>query len=513
NRGTSGVYGIKGMSKSKLTIRNSQIDVRATVSAISYFTDVEFEGCRIDVPYNAKNNGTIYESDGTTAAKTVTTKPNNYGLSIAGTSVNTLNAGDILGDGRFSFDAEAKTLYVNGDCTSSGNIVIYNTGVSDLTVNVLKDSTLTSAYQTIYSSKDMTITGNGKLTLVSNGYHGILCTGKLSFNNIDIDISGKWGIVSSSSNGITFNNINASINGTEYAIECCVFAIINNRVISPTYYNLVNNIICDSDGTQAENVEIRISEYPLDIAGVTVTSRNMYDVLGNGVFSYSPSQKTLTVRGNYTRKDSGSVITNNGIDGLIISVKEDSVLSSSNGAIIYTQDYYTTITTNGINTLVLEPMTYGACLLTDKGNLMVENANIIINKNLGITSAYPGYSNLTIKNSNITAHGNSNTIKNFKSITLDGCEITSPEGAVNKNGAIYESDGETIATNVVITRLGDVNFDGVVNDADAKLILKYISTNKPMYADESNNLKALHNADVDVSGSVDMLDVIKILNG
>ena len=260
-------------------------------------------------------------------------------------------------------------------------------------------------------------------------------------------------------------------------------------------------------------MEIRISEYPLEIAGVTVTSRNMYDVLGNAVFSYSPSQKTLTVRGNYTRTDSGSVITNNGIDGLIISVKEDSVLSSSNGARIYTQHYYTTITTDGTNTLVLEPMTYGACLLTGKGNLMVENANIIINKNLGITSAYPGYSNLTIKNSNITAHGNSNTITSFKSITLDGCEITSPEGAVNKNGAIYESDGETIATGVVITRLGDVNFDGVVNDADAKLILKYISTNKPMYADGYNNLKALHNADVDGSGDIDMLDVIKILNG
>ena len=510
-RGKWGIAG--GQHSEKLIIKNSDIAANCTSAAICDFGGgITLDGCYIDIPgSDANKNGSIYSGD--TKATYVVIKAQKYGLSIAGMDVTPRNADDILGDGVFRYDDSIKTLYVKGDCTASGNIAIYNTGVSGLTVHVLKDSTLTSAYQTIYSSKDMTITGNGKLTLVSNGYHGILCTGELDFYNIDIDISGKWGIVSSSSNEITFfDNINASINGTEYAIECSDFVLIDNKVISPTNYKSVNNIICDSDGTPAKNVEIHVDEYPLDIAGVTVTSRNRYDVLGNGVFSYSPSQKTLTVRGNDMRMDIGHVITNNGIDGLIISVKEDSVLSSSNGAIIYTKHNNTTITTDGTNTLVLEP-TYGAGLLTVTGNLMVENANIIINKDeFGIVSGYPGYSNLTIKNSNITAHGNAPTIKDYISITLDGCEITSPTGAVNKNGTIYESNGETIANNVVITRLGDVNFDGVVNDADAKLILKYISTNKPMYADESNNLKALHSADVDVSGSVDMLDVIKVLS-
>ena len=254
NRGTSGVYGIKGMSKSKLTIRNSQIDVRATVSAISYFTDVEFEGCRIDIPYNAVNNGTVFESDGTTAAKTVTTKPNNYGLSIAGTSVNTLNAGDILGDGRFSFDAEAKTLYVNGDCTSS-NILIYNTGIDDLTINIAKDVTFTEngSNPAMFFFKKTKITGDGILTLKSSSFPGISVSGAVTLYIKDafINVSGKKGITSVTGNSaLVIDNSKVEANGTNGGISG--FSSITTRdcmVVSPSNAQLKNGTVYESDGT------------------------------------------------------------------------------------------------------------------------------------------------------------------------------------------------------------------------------------------------------------------------
>lgn len=82
----------------------------------------------------------------------------------------------------------------------------------------------------------------------------------------------------------------------------------------------------------------------------------------------------------------------------------------------------------------------------------------------------------------------------YYKITADGCDTT------------------TGAAKVVISTKGDVNFDGKITDADAALVLKYISTNKPFYTDETKNAKAKLAADVDNKEGIDMLDVIAILD-
>lgn len=72
--------------------------------------------------------------------------------------------------------------------------------------------------------------------------------------------------------------------------------------------------------------------------------------------------------------------------------------------------------------------------------------------------------------------------------------------------------GKTLTPVDDIVTIGDVNFDGIVNDADAALVLKYISTNEPFFADdEEKNAKAMIAANADGIGGIDMLDVIKIL--
>ncbi len=59
---------------------------------------------------------------------------------------------------------------------------------------------------------------------------------------------------------------------------------------------------------------------------------------------------------------------------------------------------------------------------------------------------------------------------------------------------------------------GDVNFDNKVDNEDAALVLKYISTGKAFYPnDEEQNERAILAANADGKGEVDMLDVIKIL--
>ena len=54
--------------------------------------------------------------------------------------------------------------------------------------------------------------------------------------------------------------------------------------------------------------------------------------------------------------------------------------------------------------------------------------------------------------------------------------------------------------------MGDVNFDGVVDDKDAVLIVKHVSGTKELTTSQLNY------ADVKVDGKVDILDAIAILN-
>ncbi|MBQ6554343.1 MAG: choice-of-anchor J domain-containing protein [Firmicutes bacterium] len=65
----------------------------------------------------------------------------------------------------------------------------------------------------------------------------------------------------------------------------------------------------------------------------------------------------------------------------------------------------------------------------------------------------------------------------------------------------------------MIPLLGDADLDGEVTDKDAALVLKYISTGNPFFADDGNkNENALAAANADCTGDIDMLDVIWILN-
>ena len=91
---------------------------------------------------------------------------------------------------------------------------------------------------------------------------------------------------------------------------------------------------------------------------------------------------------------------------------------------------------------------------------------------------------------------------------------------VQLGGAVEEYSNQTdwaadtgvykyrVASNIT---LGDVNFDGEVTDADAALVLKYISTGAALNPDAVLNATAMVAADVDDKEGIDMLDVIKIL--
>ena len=132
--------------------------------------------------------------------------------------------------------------------------------------------------------------------------------------------------------------------------------------------------------------------YNLSVDGVTVNDSNQPDILGNGVFSYNPSTKTLTISGNYVAKNNKPVITSY-IDGLTIYVAKDSKFSFSSG----------TSRTNS-HIVAYEPF-----VLTGPGTLTLEGTYVSTTEEI----IAPGYTKSGI---NLRSNGNiyKATIKNAK---------------------------------------------------------------------------------------------------
>ena len=97
-----------------------------------------------------------------------------------------------------------------------------------------------------------------------------------------------------------------------------------------TTYNInkVDKEYARIDGGTSNPGYLTALTYNLKLAGVRVTAANQNNVLGNGIFTYVPSSKTLKVKGSYSSSLDVPLIESS-IDGLIIDVMQDAVLEAS----------------------------------------------------------------------------------------------------------------------------------------------------------------------------------------
>ena len=145
-----------------------------------------------------------------------------YGLYINGQQVTSTNCADPTGDGAFRYIPGTKTLMILGDATyTTGNQLINNTTVSSLTIQCDLDVTLHATSGVIQTSQDITVTGTGHLTLISDADCGIYLTSdaKATISITSLDVSGRWGIAGvphGESLDISVERLYAT--GTEFAI-------------------------------------------------------------------------------------------------------------------------------------------------------------------------------------------------------------------------------------------------------------------------------------------------------
>ena len=241
-----------------------------------------------------------------------------------------------------------------------------------------------------------------------------------------------------------------------------------------TTYNInkVDKEYARIDGGTSNPGYLTALTYNLKLAGVRVTAANQNNVLGNGIFTYVPSSKTLKVKGSYSSSLDVPLIESS-IDGLIIDVMQDAVLEASSthgNQVFWLKDGTTTM--KGKGKLTLKSLYETGIYLTNSASVVIDNMNMVIDAYWGIAGPPSGQKQekLTIKSSNIVITTGSSTSNDLAAIcdlrggiVLQGCSITSPNGYNISNGSVYNNGN--LAREVTITVDGGIstNIDAIDN--------------------------------------------------
>ena len=192
------------MAEEVLTIRNSHVEATGPTGSICDIAGLKLEGCYIDIPSKA-----AYDADSLAVVvngKTITSKvviePNSYGIYIADKPVTTLNCKDLTSiygvSGSASYDPDTKTLTLDNatiERNSTDGTGIVNKTVSDFTVKLIGNNTVTADLASMVLNQTSTITGDGSLHLTSKRFCGLDMEGaSVTINNTSLFVKGGYGI-------------------------------------------------------------------------------------------------------------------------------------------------------------------------------------------------------------------------------------------------------------------------------------------------------------------------------
>lgn len=225
--GEWGISANDNVAEEVLTIRNSHVEATGPTGSICDIAGLKLEGCYIDIPSNA-----AYDADSLAVAvngKTVTSKvviePNSYGLYIADKPVTTLNYKDLTSiygvSGSASYDPNTKTLTLDNatiDRNSTDGTGIVNKTVSDFTVKLIGNNTVTADLASMVLNQTSTITGDGSLHLTSKRFCGLdMESASVTIDNTSLFVKGGYGIagyIGAKSEVLTVRNSYVEAEGT-----------------------------------------------------------------------------------------------------------------------------------------------------------------------------------------------------------------------------------------------------------------------------------------------------------
>ena len=367
-------------------------------------------------------------------------------MTIDGIPVTDRNRNDVLRDGTFSFDGD-HTLTISKSYEDAKNVIV-DSRIDGLVICAAPDTVLQTSKMTCLSLNGNTMLTGGPLKVVSESRlygRGIILDEDVSLLVSDMTLTvqgGRFGILGSEGTGkLVLSDSTVSASGDTAAIKvpgglerCMVETPENGRIQSGT--------VVDSAGNSAVEAVLRFfKEYDLMIDGIPVTSQNMND-LGPS-FSFDGGH-TLTIRGDYKSEYN---IIENGMDGLVVYVESDAVLSTEPdyewsmpfGTPLFTK---ADMTITGPGKLTLRgginhgfSAAYGAAVTLKDASLdadtiigVSDGTSLVLDKATVVCGMLTGFDG---------------------GITLTGCGIAAPAGGKVKGGSVVGPD-ETTAADVVI---------------------------------------------------------------
>ena len=202
--GDWGISANDNVAEEVLTIRNSHVEATGPTGSICDIAGLELDGCYIDIPSKAAYNADTKSvaMNGETVTSRVVIEPDSYGIYIADKPVTTLNYKDLTSiygvSGSASYDPNTKTLTLDNatiDRNSTDGTGIVNKNVSDFTVKLIGNNTVTADLASMVLNQTSTITGDGSLHLTSKRFCGLdMESASVTINNTSLFVKGGYGI-------------------------------------------------------------------------------------------------------------------------------------------------------------------------------------------------------------------------------------------------------------------------------------------------------------------------------
>ena len=202
--GDWGISANNNVAEEMLTIRNSYVEATGTTGSICDIAGLELDGCYIDIPSKA-----AYDADtksvsvnGEVVTDKVVIEPDKYGIYIADKPVTTLNHKDLTSiygvSGNVSYDPDTRTLTLDNatiERNTTDGTGIVNKKVSDFTVKLIGNNTVTADLASLVLNQKSTITGDGSLHLTSKRFVGLDMEGaSVTIDNTSLFVKGGYGI-------------------------------------------------------------------------------------------------------------------------------------------------------------------------------------------------------------------------------------------------------------------------------------------------------------------------------
>ena len=463
----TGKWGFSGSgnAKEELYISNSTIRAKGEKGSICDLGKVTLSGCGIVSPEGATFDGGTLKLNGQTVTDEVLVSPIYYVLNICGVQVTNGNKNDLSVingvSGTVSFSSFTKTLRLKDAVIETKGTGIENISVDGLTIEVEGNCKINAENGGISLHKPTAIKGSSdtglqSLTLTSPQASALLADNgaECTIRNLELSANGKQAISGNAAEELIIDRSIVRAKGAEGSVLNFKSATLKGcEVITPEGAAFDGGTLKLDGNTVTDEVLIAPKElYGLWICGVQITDANkdkLSDIAGvkSGTVSYNPATKTLLLTNAEMEHGNGYGIKNASVAGLTIRVEGKCEIKSESQGIGLSAS--TTITGTSESSLTVSATGNSGTAIEADASLTIRDINLTATgENCGIAGG--NAATLAMENATVHAKGSKGgSIVNFKSATLKGCKVTTPEGA-DFDGGTLKLNGKTVTDEAVI---------------------------------------------------------------